>query len=69
MAILRKKQNLAAISRESQKYLRKNLWQNYFAARIIEEYIAQISEEIEGRVTRKLSREFSRTASRNLDAL
>ena len=34
-----------------------------------EEYITQISEEIGGRETKKLSKEFSRTGSRVLDAL
>ena len=34
-----------------------------------QEYILQVSEEIEGRVIKKLSREFSRTESRILDAL
>ena len=32
-------------------------------------YISQVSEEIEGRVTKKLSKEFSRTESRILGAL
>ena len=31
--------------------------------RIIEEYITQVVEEIEGRVTKKLSQEFNRTNS------
>ena len=34
-----------------------------------EEYITQVSEEIEGRVTKKLSQEYSRTESRVLGAL
>ena len=34
-----------------------------------QEYISQVSEEIEGRVTKKLSKEFSRTESRILGAL
>ena len=34
-----------------------------------QEYISQVSEEIEGRVTEKLSKEFSRTESRVLAAL
>ena len=34
-----------------------------------QEYISQVSEEIEGRVPKKLSKEFSRTESRNLGAL
>ena len=37
--------------------------------RIDEEYITQVSEEIEGSVTEKLSQEFSRTESRILGAL
>ena len=34
-----------------------------------QEYISQVSEEVEGRVTKKLSKEFSRTESRILGAL
>ena len=34
-----------------------------------QEYISQVSEEIEGRVLKKLSKEFSRMESRNLGAL
>ena len=34
-----------------------------------EDYITQVSEEIEGRVTKKLSQEFSRTETRILGAL
>ena len=34
-----------------------------------EDYISQVSEEIEGRVTKKLSQEFSRTENRILGAL
>ena len=34
-----------------------------------QEYISQVSEETEGRVTEKLSKEFSRTESRILGAL
>ena len=34
-----------------------------------QEYISQVSEEIEGRVTKKLSKEFSKTRSRILGAL
>ena len=34
-----------------------------------QEYISQLSEEIEGRVTKKLSKEFSRMESRILGAL
>ena len=43
--------------------------QNWKVPRSREDYIAQISEEIEGRVTKKLSQEFSRTENRVLGAL
>ena len=36
---------------------------------MVEDYITQVSEEIERRVTKKLSQEFSRTESRILGAL
>ena len=66
---LRSKQKLATVSRETQEYPRNGQSQNSSAPRITEEYIAQVSEEIEGRVTRKLSQEFSRTKSHILGAL
>ena len=43
--------------------------QNSNAPRSQEDYITQVSEEIEGRVTNKLSQEFSRMESRILGAL
>ena len=43
--------------------------QNSNAPRSQEDYITQVSEEIEGRVTKKLSQEFSRTENRILGAL
>ena len=43
--------------------------QNLNIARSQEEYITQVSAEIEGRVTRKLSQEVSRTENRILGAL
>ena len=69
MATLRIKWKLAAIARETQEYPRNNQSENSSAPGITEEYIAQVSEEIEGRVTKKLSQEFSRTESRILCAL
>ena len=42
---------------------------NTSVPRINEEYITQVSLEIEGRVTKKLSQEFSRTESRILGTL
>ena len=43
--------------------------QNSGASRSQEDYITQVSEEIEGRVTKRLSKEFSRTENSILDAL
>ena len=43
--------------------------QNSSAPRSQEDYITQISEKIEGRVTKRLSKEFSRTENRILGAL
>ena len=43
--------------------------QNSGASRSQEDYITQVSEKIEGRVTKMLSKEFSRTESRILGAL
>ena len=44
------KQKLAAASRETQKITRNSQSQNTTASGITEEYITQISEEIEGRL-------------------
>ena len=43
--------------------------QNSNVPRSQEDYITQVTEEIEGRVTEKLSQEFSRTENRILGAL
>ena len=70
MATLRNKWKLAAIARETQEeHPRNGQSRNTSVPRINEEYITQVSEEIEGRVTKKLSQEFSRTESRILGAL
>ena len=69
MATLRNKRKLAAMARETQKYPRNNQSQNSAAPGITEEYIAQISEKIEGRVTMILSQDFSRKECRILGAL
>ena len=69
MANLRNAPKIAAMARETQKYPRNNQSQNSSAPGITEEYIVQVSEEIEGRVTEKLSHEFSRTKSSILGAL
>ena len=57
------------MSRETQEDPRNNQSQNSSAPGITEEYVAQVSEEFEGRVTKKLSQEFSRTESHILAAL
>ena len=70
MATLRNKRKLAAVTRETQEeHPRNGQSRNTSVPRINEEYITQISEEIESRVTKKLSQEFSRAESRILGAL
>ena len=69
MATLGNKRRLAAMSRETQEYPKNNQSHNSSAPGITEEYIAQVSEETEGRNTKKLSQEFTRTESRILGAL
>ena len=70
MATLRNKRKLAAVTRETQEeYPRNGQSRNTSVPRINEEYITQLSEEIEGRVAKKLSQEYSRTESRILGAL
>ena len=70
MALLRNKRKLAAITRETQEeHPRNGQSGNTFVPRINEEFITHVCEEIEGRVTKKLSQEFSRTESRILGAL
>ena len=70
MATLRNKQKLAAVTRKTQEeHPRNGQSRNTSVPRINEEYITQLSEEIEGRVTKKLSQEYSRTESRILGAL
>ena len=66
----RKKRKLAALNKENcEEQPRSNLAQKSTAPRSQEDYITQVSEEIEGRVTKKLSQEFSRTENRKLGAL
>ena len=70
MATLRNKRNLAAVTRKRQEEDPRNgQSRNTSVPRINEEYITQLSEEIEGRVSKKLSQEFSRTESRIFCAL
>ena len=70
MATLRNKRKLAAVTKKTQEENPRNgQSRNTSVPRINEEYITQVSEEIEGRVTKKLSQEFSRTESRILGTL
>ena len=66
----RNKRKLAALNKENcEEHPRSNLAQNSNVPRLQGDYITQVSEEIEGRVTKKLSQEFSRTENRILGAL
>ena len=69
MATLRNKRKLAAVSRETPESTRSGRTQNILDPELTQDYISHVSEEIEGRVTKKLSKEFSRTESRILGAL
>ena len=64
MATLGNKRKLVAVSREPENTRPRNT----IDPEIAQEYISQVSEEIEGRVTKKLLKEFSRTESRILGA-
>ena len=68
MAALRNKRKSAAMARETQEYPRNKQSQNSSAPGITDDYIAQVFEEIEGGVTKKLSQKFSSTESRILGA-
>ena len=66
----RNKKKLAALNKKNcEEHSRSNVAQNSTVPRSQEDYITQVSEEIEGRVTKKLSQEFSRTENRILGAL
>ena len=70
IATLRNKKNLAALNKEKcEEHPRNNLAQNSNVRRSQEDYITQVSEENEERVTKKLSQEFSRIENRILSAL
>ena len=66
----RNKRKLAALNKENcEENTRSNLAQNSGAPRSQEDYITQVSKEIEGRFTKRLSKEFKRTENRILGAL
>ena len=66
----RNKRKLAALIKANcEDHPRSKLAQNSSAPRSQEDYISQVYEEIEERVTKRLSKEFSRTGNRILGAL
>ena len=70
MATLRNRRNFAALTKENcEEHPKSNLAQNSKVLGSQEDSIIQVSEEIEGAVTKKLSQEFSTTESRILGAL
>ena len=69
MATLRNKRKLAAVSRETPEGSRSSRRQNVLDLELTQDYISQVSEEIKGRVTKKLFKELSKTESRILGAL
>ena len=69
MATLRNKRKLAAVSREALEGSRSSRGRNVLDPELTQDYISQVSEEIEGRATKKLSKEFNKTESRILGAL
>ena len=69
MATLRNKKKLAVLNKENcEEDLSSNLAQNSNAPRLQKDYVTQVSEEIEGTVTKKPPQEFSRTENRILGA-
>ena len=69
MATLRNKRKLAAVSRKMPEGNRSSRAQNVLDPEVTQDYISQVSEEIQRMVTKKLSKEFSKTESRILGAL
>ena len=55
MAALRNERKLAAVSRETSEKTRNSQLQNKLDPGMAENHVAQVSEEIEWRVTKKLS--------------
>ena len=57
------------MSRETLEGSRSSRGRNVLDPELTQDYISQVSEEIEGRVTKKISEEFNKTESRILGAL
>ena len=60
---------LAAVSRETLENTRNSKGRNTLDPGSTQDYFSQVPEEVEGRVTNRLSKGFSRTESRILGAL
>ena len=70
MAALRNKLKLATVSRETQaEFPKSGQSRSESELRIKDEYNTQVSEDNEGKISNKLSQEFSRAESRILGAL
>ena len=70
MATLENKKKLAAVSMVSlEEHPRNNISRETIVPRISEEHITQVSEKIEGRVTKSISQGFSTTENRITKAL
>ena len=66
VATIGNKRKLVAVSSETQDHPRNSQTQKTSVSGNTDEYITQVSEKIEGRVTKKLIQEFGRTKSRFL---
>ena len=65
MATLRNKKTFAVLTKDiCEEHLKRNLAQNTNVFRSQVDYITQVPEEIEGRVTKKFSQEWSKMESR-----
>ena len=69
MTTLRNKRKLATVSRERPESSRSSRGRNVLDPELTQDYISQVSKEIEGRVTENISKEFNKTESRILGAL
>ena len=70
MATLGNERKLAVLNKENyEEHRRRNMARDTIVPRTQGDYITQVSEESEGRVTKKLSKEFSETESSILGAL
>ena len=70
MATLRNRRKIAALNKKNhEERPRSNQATDTKIPRSQEDYITQVAEEIKGRVTKKMSKEFNRTESRILGTL